>query len=359
MKKVGMLVYDDSQTGGAERVAKGLANELAKKYEVYIISLFQEKESTDKKNLNYNHKVLLNDTVSITKNIIHISKLLKEYLLLNEIDVLLSITAGVNTVAVMATRKTNIKTVYCEHSNLENKTYGRKHQLRQYIGAKFMNKIVTLTQRDKNNFIKKYNLPQDKIICIPNWFNYNENKESQYNINSKKIITVGRLEKVKGYDLLVKVAKLVNKNHPDWKWDIYGDGKYRDKIERDIDSNNLNDVITLKGNVNNIMDLYNEYSIFVMTSYYEGLPLALLEAQEARLPIISFDCPTGPSEIIENNKNGFIINCYDIELMANKICYLIENGNKRLEFSSYSQINIHKFNKTNIINKWIKLIENV
>lgn len=359
MKKIGMLVYDDSLTGGAENVTKGLANELSNRYEVHMISLFQEKNTNENVNFNYKHEIILKDTVSITKNILHISKLLKKYLISNKIDVLLSITAGVNTVAFMATRKLNIKTIYCEHSNLENKTYGKKHQLRQYIGAKYMDKIVTLTERDKGNFIKFFKIPQEKVVCIPNWFNYNANSTLQYKVNSKKIITAGRLEKVKGYDLLVKVAKIVKERHNDWTWDIYGEGKYREQIQKEIIDNSLDDFLELKGNVKNMSDLYNEYALFVMTSYYEGLPLVLLEAQESKLPIVSFDCPTGPSEIIENDKNGFIIPCYNTELMANKICELLEDSNKRLGFSKFSQINIDKFNKTNIMNQWINLIENV
>lgn len=359
MKNIGILVYDTSLVGGAERVAINLAEELSSHYQVHLISLFNEKKQENRPEQSYTSHTINEKTVSITKKLFMLSNELKKYLIQNKIDVLLAITAGVNTVAIMATRGTNIKTVYCEHSNLENKTYGKKHQLRQYLGAKKMDKVVTLTERDRNNFIKMLRTPESKVQAIPNWFNHVEKENAQYKIESKKIITAGRLEKVKGHDLLIEVAKKVKEKHSDWIWEIYGDGKYREEIEQNIKNNNLEDFIILKGNVNNLKEIYKEYSMFVLTSYYEGIPLVLLEAQQANLPIVSFDCPTGPAEIIENDKNGFIVPTYDVEEMANKINELIENKSKREQFSGNAQINIHRFDKRNILKKWINLIENV
>lgn len=358
MKNIGILVYDISLVGGAERVASNLAKELSSEYEIHLISLFNEKKQEELGKNNYKNYVLSKDTISITKNIFKLSRKLKKYLLENNINVLLAITAGVNSVAIISTRGTSIKTIYCEHSNLENKTYGKKHILRQWIGAKFSDKVVTLTERDKNNFINEMKLPKDKVISIPNWFDQDV-KEGKYNEESKKIITAGRLEKVKGHDLLIHVAKKVKEKHGDWIWEIYGDGKYAEEIRKNIEDNNLQDFVKLKGNVKNLNELYKDYSMFVLTSYYEGLPLVLLEAQQSNLPIISFDCPTGPAEIVDDDINGFIIPTYNIELMATKINELIENKNKRIQFSNNSKININKFNKTNILKQWTELIENI
>lgn len=359
MKNIGILVYDTSLVGGAERVAINLAEEFANKYKVHLISLFNEKNIEEKVKRNYNTYIINKETISISKNLLKLSKILKRYLIQNNIDILLAITAGVNSVAILGTANTNIKTIYCEHSNLENRTYGKKHELRQYLGAKFMDKVVTLTERDKSNFINILKTPEKKVVVIPNWFNNEEKEEIQYKSNSKKIITVGRLERVKGHDLLIKVAKKVQEKHNDWIWEIYGDGKYKEEIKENIKNNNLENFIILKGNVTNIKEIYKTSSFFVLTSYYEGLPLVLLEAQQAKLPIISFDCPTGPAEIVENNKNGYIVPTYDIEQMASKINYLIENRKKREIFSNNAQINIGQFEKSNVLNKWIELIENI
>ena len=358
MKKIGILVYDFSLVGGAEKVAKNLALELSNENEIFVISLFEAKENVQ--NPKYNYVNLFDKTISITKNLIKISKKLKKYLIKNQIDILLLITAGVNGVGILSTIGTNVKTIYCEHSNLENKTYGKKHILRQWIGAKFADIIVTLTERDKENFKKEFFIKEKRIESIPNWIeNKNNSKDIIYNSNSKKIITVGRLEKVKGYDNLLNVAKIVNEKHPDWTWDICGGGSLYEELNTKIKEEKLENFLHLKGNVKNIEQIYKEYSFFVMTSYYEGLPLSLLEAQINNLPIISFDCPTGPSEIIENNQNGYLVNCYDVEQMAAKINDLIENKERRIEFSRKSNLNLKKYEKQEVLKKWNNLISNI
>ena len=359
MKKIGILVYDTSLIGGAEKVANNLAKELANYYEIHLISLFNEKEKKESIQSNCKFYTVSEKTISITKNIFTLSRKLRKYLIESQIDILLAITAGVNTVAIIATRGTKIKTVYCEHSNLENQTYGKKHMFRQWIGAKKMDKIVTLTERDKRNFINKFKINENKVQNIPNWYENIHNDNSEYKIDSKKIITVGRLEKVKGHDLLIKVAKKVQEKHPNWSWDIYGDGSCKNEISNNIIKNNLQNFVKLKGNCTNLNRIYNEYAMFVLTSYYEGIPLVLLEAQEAKLPVISFDCPTGPAEIIENEKNGFLIPAYDIDKMVIKICELIEKPEERIEFSKKTKINFQKFEKNLIVKEWIDLIENI
>ena len=85
----------------------------------------------------------------------------------------------------------------------------------------------------------------------------------------------------------------------------------------------------------------------------------LLEAQEARLPIVSFDCPTGPSEIVEDNENGFLVPTYNIEEMTQKILKLMEEKETRKRFSDNSQKNIENFSKRNIIKKWKDIIDTI
>lgn len=93
-----------------------------------------------------------------------------------------------------------------------------------------------------------------------------------------------------------------------------------------------------------------------MTSRYEGLPMVLLEAKANKLPIVSFDIDSGPSDIIRNNLDGYLIEPFDVEEMANKVNFLIESPEKRKIFSANSDVNLEKFSKKNIMNKWLNLI---
>lgn len=357
MKKVAILVYDYSLYGGAEKVAINLANALSDYFEVSLISCFNVK----KKNIfPISEKVkvfiLSNKIESLTLRSFKISRKLKKILFEHEIDVLINITAGINTISYLATINSNIKVIYAEHSNLLNKSYGRKHEFRQWLGAKTSDLVVTLTSSDKEEFIKKFKI-DDKCEYIYNWFD-GVIKEN-YNHNSKKIITVGRLEQVKGYDRLIIIAKEFFKKNSDWTWDIYGEGSLKDFLVQKIKDNKLENNLILKGNDPNVIELYQNYAFFVLTSYYEGLPLVLLEAKANLLPIVSFDCPTGPSEIITNGEDGFLIENDNLNAMVEAIYKLSTDIKLREKFSNNSTRVLKKFKKNTIISKWVKIISDL
>ena len=120
----------------------------------------------------------------------------------------------------------------------------------------------------------------------------------------------------------------------------------------------LREHVFLKGYNDSINSIYKNYSMFVLTSYREGLPLVLLEAKFNKLPIVSFDIDTGPREIIRESVNGFLIKPYDTKEMANKINLLLSNSSLKEEFSKNSYYDIKKFELEEIIRKWRILIDN-
>lgn len=128
-------------------------------------------------------------------------------------------------------------------------------------------------------------------------------------------------------------------------------------IKQKIIEYGLEKNVILKGAIKSVYDRYKEYSIYVLPSYREGLPLVLLEAKANKLPIVSFDIETGPNEIIENEVNGFLIPKYNVKEMAIKIDKLLKDKSLREKFSLNSYKNINEFKQDTIINHWIKLIE--
>ena len=106
------------------------------------------------------------------------------------------------------------------------------------------------------------------------------------------------------------------------------------------------------GTSNNMNEVYKQHSIYVMTSRYEGFAMVNIEAHYAHLPIVSFNCNCGPDEIIQDGVNGYLINCFDIEEMANKIVYLIEHENARNEMSNKTMLDKEKLKLDNIMKKW-------
>jgi glycosyltransferase involved in cell wall biosynthesis len=184
--------------------------------------------------------------------------------------------------------------------------------------------------------------------------NYNNYSES-----SSIILSAGRLTYQKGFDILVEVAKKVFQKHNNYKWYILGKGEDRDLLERKIIEYNLTDKLILTGNVRNIDDYYKQTEIFVLTSRFEGLGMVVLEALNYNVPVVSFKCRVGPSEIIDNNVNGYLVNVGEINIMADKICYLIENHVIRKRFSQNAKKDLYRFDINMISGQWDELLSSL
>ena len=361
MKKIALVKWILDDSGGGERVAISLANELTKKYEVHLIGITtKQSDLFFKINSQVKYSNFFDHRVRLSKNILKISKMLKKYFRDNEIEVAFGIGISANVFLSFAGIGTQTKVVLCDHTNsiTDNREFSQKVQ--RYVGAKFADKIITLTQEDCRNYIKKYGISEEKIDYIYNWKDDGISNVA-YNDESAKIVTVGRFDYQKGYDYLVQVAKKVLAKRSDWIWEIYGSGDQDevDKIRDLINENGLQEKLVIKGLEKNQDLIYGDKGIYVMTSRYEGLPLVLLEAQQYNLPIVSFRCPTGPNEIVEDGVNGYLVDCYDTDKMSARIFELMEDSNLRSSFSNHAMDNMDKFDKDKIFKQWIELIETI
>ena len=357
------LKMDMTIKGGSERVASLLMNELVKEKSNNIYSV-----SINRKNSQCAYSLdgrieeiyLTNDGKRMRYKYFKILSEFRKFLKSNKINLILCIGMAGSTIGILSKIGLNIKIICCEHSNLLNFCdNGYQQKLAQWLSAKFADKVITLTEKDTLNYKKKFNIIPKRIEYIYNFIDEKLlNLKSNYDVESKKIISVGRLVKVKGFDRLVEIAKIVfeDKRTKDWVWHIYGEGPERERLKQLIKKYNLEKKVILKGNVENIYELYKEYSFYIMTSYFEGLPMVLLEAKANSLPIISFDINTGPSEIIRDNVDGYLIKDGDIEKMKNKILELIINKNIRKKFTLNSRENLYKFDRKEILQKWKKLL---
>lgn len=359
--KICILKYALNEIGGAETVAINMANEFSEKFDVHFVSIVS---NADVKKFNLSDKVVYKNFLrgkdKIKDTLFSGIKEIRKYVAEEKFDIVFSI--GLPTNIFMSSLKfgNDAKLVYCEHGNkYQNPT--KLSPLHRYFGVMFADKIVTLTEKDKFNYINSYkNLSEDKVINIPNWIEINS-ESIEYNSESKRIVTAGRFSKEKGYDLLVEVAKKFLSIKKDWQWDIYGgkDDVIAPYLESKITEYNLTDRLNLKGLSNSKEEMYKDYSVYVLTSKAEGLPLVLLEALSYNLPLVSFDCQTGPSDIISDGKNGYLIDAFDVEKMAEKLVFLAENEDKRLALSQNSRESLEKFEKQVVLRKWEELIYNL
>ncbi len=172
---------------------------------------------------------------------------------------------------------------------------------------------------------------------------------------NKKAIAVGRLHPQKGFDYLIDAWKLVHLQHPEWTLDIYGEGEQRTALQTQIDREQLADVIHLKGQTDDIVSKYVEASIFVLSSRDEAFGLVITEAESCGLPVVTFDCPSAPKELVEDRQNGFVVSLGDTKAMADRINILIENEMMRKRFARHSVRFSQRFSIDTIKEQWFDL----
>lgn len=364
MKKVCLLIPNMNAYGGAERFASRLANSICEEYEVALISIYGDYQSIAYDlDSRINYFTIITDPIRLRYDIF--KGWFSLHAILNkirpDITLLLDPIVWLFLPAFLGTRT---KCIACERSNLRN-TIGIPSvflALGRLYAVRKCDKVVTLTSEDQEAYLKKYRLPDQKITHIYNWVDPALlNRFQVRDGKAKKILSVGRIHPVKGYEMLAEAAGEILHRYQDWEWHIYGacDGEYCEKIKNLITQKSLNGRLIIKEPTKDIYEKYTEYDFLVMTSYYEGLPMVLLEALACGLPVIAFDCPTGPREIVTDGVNGYLIPCYDVLLMAEKIEELINDVGIMRRFSENSHVGIEKFRKDKILDRWKRLFDEV
>lgn len=140
-----------------------------------------------------------------------------------------------------------------------------------------------------------------------------------YGRNVSRLVMAGRLNEQKDYPTAIDAMKTVHEKFPDIKLDIYGEGDIRPMLEKKIQDMGLENTVSLKGWTKDVVSEYEKSDLYIMSSAYEGMPNSLMEAMACGMVCISTDCETGPSDLIENGKNGFLIPAGDAASLARRI----------------------------------------
>lgn len=269
-----------------------------------------------------------------------------------EINFLNSIKDGSKKIGEIHFSRTHYRNM--ESNGKENvlKRLISKLWMHQLIRAlKKLSMFVTLSSEDNDRWIEVKNR---KFIYNP--LSFFPDKVSE--CKTKQVIAVGRYTYQKGFDMLIESWKYIKEKHPDWVLKIYGGGDKK-SFEELRDSLGLQDNIFLEPSTDNIIDKYCESSIFVLSSRFEGFGMVITEAMACGLPAVSFECPSGPRDIINDGEDGLLVENGNIKQLAEKISYLIENEELRKEMGSKARINVERFKIENIAKQWVDLFDKV
>ena len=343
------------RTGGTERVLSMIANELDKiGYDVTILSFWNHGDPYFKINSNVKIKYLLNPKkegkLFRTKiyPIIKLHNFIKKgnYHFFIDVDTIL---ANYTNYAI---KNTKCKWISWEHFNYYYMIKDKKRIKAKKLVMKNAYRLVVLTEEDKNLHIKKFYFPKDKIVRI-----YNPSKNIinyKYNFLNKQFFSAGNLINIKGYDLLLSAWEKFEKKNKEWSLTIAGDGEERKNLEKYIQNKNLKNV-KLIGKVKNIDKYYKNSSCYILSSRSEGYPMVIIEATSFGLPIISFNCHTGPKEMVKNN--GFLIEEKNVEELCNAMMKFTKDKDRAYIMSQESRKFANNIKIEKIILEWENLFQ--
>ena len=347
--------------GGAERVVANLSNYLIKRgNKVSIITtvvgtcVYKLDEKIRRYSLDTNTK----KRNLVLKNIARL-KNLKKYIKIISPDVIISFLPEPSYRVLLLKRAFKVPTIISVRNDPKIEYKSKLSKICMKCTYPKADGFVFQTEEAKKYFNSKI---QKKSIIIPNPISdeFIEEGNFKYNPNSKKIINVGRLEKQKNQELLIKAFKEIHNKYPEYELYIYGEGSLREGLNKLVKDEKLEKNVFLPGEVNDIKDKLKDSKIFILASNYEGMPNSLMEAMALGLPCISTDCPCGgPSFLIQNNINGVLIPVNDKETLVKAIENLINNKNKCLELAKNAKKICYTLNPEKINNAWEEYIKKI
>ncbi|EAI4304502.1 glycosyltransferase family 4 protein [Campylobacter lari] len=348
--KILLLIGDITIGGGAERVVVNLANALFELgYDVKIFSFYKQGVDVAYK-LNDNIKIdylYSKSRTDIKKEKLFYKLYYKHYegFLLKQRYKDVDVMIFNNCPHFPFFKNKNTKYINFIHNHF--KKYRFKNN--------YFDTLVVLSAKQ----IDQWRRYHKNVWVIPNFLPCISNIDSI--LTQKNILSIGRMtaNDEKGFFRLIEIWKLVQKNvkYKEWTLTIVGEGEFKDTIENKIKEYKLENSIILKSFTKDIEKEYLNASVYIMTSKWEGFPMVLVEVSSYGVPLISFDINTGPSDIIENGKNGYLIEDGNLQEFTNKLCLLMDDENLRKQMGQRAKENIsHNFSKEKVIQKWQELL---
>lgn len=360
------LVISSLRAGGAERVMTNMANYWAEKgWQVTLLTL---NDGTESPFYSLHPQVIwiplglakksTNFAMGIAANLSRVLTLRKQIFNTHP-QIVISFMDKVNVLVLMATLGLGIPVAVSERINPTTNPIGTGWALLRSVVYLWASCLVVQTERTLGYFslsVRRNARVIPNPIVLPDMDHQPLGNITKHKFNRFTIVAMGRLDKQKGFDLLIKAYAIIAPQHPDWSMVIWGEGPERFNLENLRDELGLHERILLPGQTQEPFVKLREADMFVLSSRYEGFPNVLLEALACGLAAVCFDCPNGPREIIRPGINGLLVPTEDIESLASAMEHLILDEYERMALAARARNVIERFGLEKIMEMWESLI---
>jgi len=344
-----LIIISNCGIGGSQRVAMHLAkwlngkeNSLAK-----IVSL--------KKTTGNCYDMNGYDYVELSEN--HVIKKLRNLIKNENPDIVLSMGVPMAIYTVPASMFLNVKHVISERNDPSH--FSGKPMIK-YL-SRFLMRFASgyvFQTRDAQKFYGMVDGKKSIVIANPLSEMQNMPTEIFSGFREKKIVSVGRLNKQKNHSLLIDAFADIVNDYPEYKLVIWGEGDEREKLENKIKQMGLKEKVLLPGATKQVFDKINSSTMFVLSSDFEGMPNALMEAMALGLPVVSTDCPCGgPHDLIQDGENGFLVPVGDREKLKEKMIMILDSLEIQNRFSKKAFSIRDEYNLERICKKWYEYFQ--
>ena len=265
-----------------------------------------------------------------------------------EVNFLTRIDDGSIKIGELHLNRNNFRELDSPHYNFIKKLFARLWMKNLVCKLQKLDRLVVLTEKSKDSWPELSNV---EVIPDPLPFHV----DTKSSLASKRIITIGRYAYQKGYDMLLHAWAEIEKNKPDWQLAIYGMGDRTPYQNQEIELGLDTARCQLNGPVDNVSKEYLNSSIFVLPSRFEGFGLVIIEAMSCGVPVVAFNCPMGPDEIITDGEDGYLVPVGDVHALADKLQILMQDEDMQRRFSESACRHSAKYHLEEISRQWIHL----
>lgn len=344
-----IIIISNSGVGGAQRVAMHLTKWLCTQpnCEAKLIGLQHTQAKTyDMSELNY-------DEICSKHIIAQLRKKIQQF----QPDIVVSMGVPMVIYTAPACWRLGVKHIVSERNDPSHFAGRTSVRILAHLLMRTANGFVFQT-KDAQRFYRMHEGTKSTVIPNPIAVHQNEKIEAWHGEREKRIVSVGRLNKQKNHLLLIDAFSEIAEAYPEYKLYIYGDGKERAELEDRIGELNLIERVRLPGIIENVYEHTYKASAFVMSSDFEGMPNALMEALSYGIPCISTDCPCyGPRELIKSGENGYLVPVGDKTALKQRIIEIITSNELQKMLSRNAQKIIETHNIENVCLKWFNYLK--